>query len=89
MGIEVKTTGALIDELLTALIRCWHFQEIVMTSTDDAEVARAAKGAQETNARRNQLMRAIDERLGDGEVATLVKTYDHAEIKRRFDEETS
>lgn len=85
MGIETKTTAALIDELFTTLLKCFHFQEIVMNSDDIELVAQAAKGAQETNARRNQLIRAIDERLGEGYTTALIKTYDHEEIKRRFE----
>ena len=40
-----------------------------MSSSDEREIARAAKGAQDANARRNALTRAIDERLGEGEGA--------------------
>lgn len=86
MGIELKSTAMLIDELFTTLIKCWHFQEIVMSSSDTSEIARAAKGAQETNARRNALIRAIDERLGEGETTALIKSYTPEEIRRRFEE---
>lgn len=86
MNIEVKSTAALLDELLTVLIKCWSFQEVVMKSQDEKEIARAAKGAQSTNAHRNALVRAIDQRLGEGEVTALLKTYTPDEIRRRFEE---
>lgn len=85
MDISVKSTGFLIDELLTTLIRCWWAQEMVMSSNNIEEVAKAAKTAQETNARRSALIRAIDQRLGEGQISSFIKTYDHEEIKSRFD----
>lgn len=84
LPIDVKTTAALEDELFTTLLKCWFFQEIVMHSENVEEVAAAAKNAQKTNDRRNQLMRAIDERLGDGAAAALVKSYTHEKIGEGF-----
>ncbi len=86
MEIEVKSTATLIDELFTTLLKCFHWQEIVMTSADNDEIARAARGAQDTNARRNLLIRAIDKRLGEGETTALIKTYTSDEIRKRFAE---
>jgi hypothetical protein len=75
MNIEQKTIGTLIDELITTNIKCWFAQETVMSETDPIKIASAAKRAQETNARRNTLIRAIDLRLGEGASTQLEKTY--------------
>ena len=88
MGIEVKSVATLADELFTTLIKCWHFQEVVMSSSDEREIARAAKGAQDANARRNALIRAIDERLGEGEISALIKSYTPKSVRDRFEAET-
>jgi hypothetical protein len=74
MNIETKSTASLIDELITTSMKCWFAQEDVMKETDPEKVAKAAKLAQETNARRNALIRAIDGRLGDTN-SQLPKTY--------------
>jgi hypothetical protein len=89
MGIDVKTTATLMDELFTTLLKCFYFQEVVMKSSDEGEVARAAKRAQETNSRRNLLITAIDERLGEGSTSALIKTYTSEEIRKRFEEVTN
>lgn len=75
VGIDRKTIGMLIDELITTSMKCWFAQETVMTSKDDKEVAKAAKVAQQTNARRNALIRAIDERLEKEYLSPTEKTY--------------
>lgn len=85
MEIDRKSTATLIDELFTTLLKCWHYQEIVMNSEDVGQVAWAGKEAQKANARRNQLIRTIDERMGEGEITALSKSYDHEEIRRRFE----
>lgn len=73
-SIEQKSIATLIDELVTTSQKCWAAQEAVMRETDATKIAEAAKIAQQTNARRNALIRAIDARLG--EVNTqLPKTY--------------
>lgn len=64
MSIETKTIGMLIDELITTSAKCWHAQDVIMAGGDDATVAKAAKTAQETNKRRCELIRAIDQQLG-------------------------
>jgi len=73
--MEVKSIGTLIDELFTTNMKCWFAQETVMHETDIEKVATAAKQAQVLNARRNKLIRAIDERLGDGAISQTEKTY--------------
>jgi len=65
MGIERKTVAQLIDELAIVNIRCWFAQEDVMKGGDDTFIADAARRAQQLNARRNQLVRAIDDYFGD------------------------
>lgn len=79
MGIEnsdarQKSPGTLMDELVTVVIKCFNAQEKVMAGGTDEEVAKAAKIAQETNGRRNQLIRAIDAYFGDPNSPTA-KTY--------------
>jgi hypothetical protein len=73
--MEIKSIGTLIDELITTSMKCWYAQETVMNETDVNKVAAAAKQAQQLNARRNKLIRAIDERLGDGAITLTEKTY--------------
>ncbi len=67
--------GALIAELIEALLKCWQAQEVVMTSHDDKIVAAAAKDAQHLNAVRNSLIRSIDAALGDESITVTEKTY--------------
>lgn len=75
MGIETKSIGALIDELSVTNIRCWFAQEEVMKGGSDAHIAAASIRAQTTNARRNQLMRAIDDYFDDENILAA-KSYD-------------
>ena len=73
--ITTKSIGTLIDELITTDIKCFMAQERVRSETETHKIAEAAKLAQETNARRNQLIRAIDARLGEEKISQLGKTY--------------
>jgi hypothetical protein len=75
MEIDRKSIGVLIDELITTSLKCWFAQEVVMSSKDEKELATAAKKAQLMNARRNALIRAIDERLGESDISPTDKTY--------------
>lgn len=75
MDISRKSTAELIDQLITTSLKCWYSQEIVMKETDTIKIAEAAKLAQETNARRNALIREIDKRLGEESITQLPKTY--------------
>jgi len=72
--IERKTVGMLIDELITTSMKCWHAQERISAGGTDTEVAKAAQAAQQLNARRNQLIQAIDQRLNESGSPTD-KTY--------------
>lgn len=76
MDITKKSVGMLVDELSTTVIKTFMAQEVVCNSTDDKEVAVAAKKAQSLNARRNQLITAIDEALGSDAFSPSGKTYD-------------
>jgi len=73
--ITKKSTASLIDELITNNIRCWFAQEAVMSEIESDKVAEAAKLAQKTNKRRNELIRAIDGRLGEKAISQFEKTY--------------
>lgn len=76
MNIDKKSTAFLIDELFTTLFKCWYAQEDIMNeSLSTEERLEAAIKAQRMNARRGELMRAIDERLGEGDRSVLEKTY--------------
>ncbi len=77
MGIERKTIGELIDQLITVDIRTWNAQDDLMDeSLTDEERLQAAILAQKSNARRTRLIRAIDELVGDGDITGFVKSYD-------------
>ena len=75
MDISKKSISMLIDELITTNIKCWFAQERLMSATSDHDVAEAARDAQSLNARRNALMRAIDETLGQGSITLTEKSY--------------
>lgn len=74
--INRKSVGMLVDELITTSLKCWHAQEVVCGNSDAEEVAAAAKTAQRLNARRNGLIRALDERLGESGLSPTEKTYE-------------
>lgn len=76
MGIENKTVGFLIDELITTDIKCFMAQDALMDLTlSEEERLQAAIRTQETNSRRNELIRAIDNILGQGAYSVTSKTY--------------
>lgn len=72
--ISRKSIATLIDELVTASNRCWHAQEFI-ADPDPDKALKNARLAQETNKRRSDLMRAIDERLGEKHLSNSEKTY--------------
>lgn len=74
-NIENKSIGFLIDELITTDMKCWFAQETVMGGGTDTKIAEAAKMAQQLNARRNALIRAIDKRCGESGITLTEKTY--------------
>lgn len=65
----------LIDELITTNIKCWFAQERLMSADSDADAGKSAKEAQTLNVRRNALIRAIDEALGQGNITLTEKSY--------------
>lgn len=77
MGIETKSLGFLIDQLITVSHRCWAAQDLIMDKTlSDHDRLMAAVRAQEQNAIRSQLIKAIDNMTGNGEfTAGEDKTY--------------
>lgn len=97
MGIETKSIAMLIDEAITNSIRCWFAQEKNFEvnqriesgelAADDLEAFRlkadAADLAQKTNARRNELMRAIDGYFADPNTQ-LAKSYSGNSQEIRF-----
>lgn len=75
-GIETKSTGFLIDELITTSMKCWWAQEDIMNQElSESERLQAAERAQNLNNRRNQLIRAIDETLGQEHLSPTTKSY--------------
>lgn len=67
--VEIKTTGQLIDELIIANLKIWHLIDKVMAGT--ATVAEA-QAVQQHNATRNELIRALDRRLGARDIGGKV-----------------
>jgi len=75
MGIETKTLGMLIDELITTSMKCWHAQDNLMNKDlSQAERLAAAEHAQTLNKRRNELIAAID-RVTNQDGSPTPKTY--------------
>ncbi len=74
--VEIKSVASLIDELISADMKCWHAQEDVMNAAvmGDAKVEAATK-AHAANERRCQLMRAIDARFGGKDSGVLAKSF--------------
>lgn len=73
---SIKSVGFLIDELITTDMKCWFAQEDIMnTALTETERLNAAIRAQQMNDRRNQLIRAIDEALGQGHLSPTSKSY--------------
>jgi hypothetical protein len=70
------TPGQLIDSLFTTDYKCWWAQERLLdTKLSAEERANEARKAQEYNARRNKLIRSIDEVLDYTEDTSTEKTY--------------
>lgn len=70
-----KTIGELIDSLITTDMRCWFAQEDIMDERLSPEVRLAAAiRAQEQNAKRSQLIGAINAFFGE-EGFTADKSY--------------
>ena len=77
-----KTIGELIDSLITTSMRCWFAQEDIMNeSLSEHDRLQAAIRAQEQNAKRSQLIGAINDALGQ-EGFTSTKTYTYFDKKK-------
>lgn len=73
--IKIKTLGELIDQLFTTNMRCWVSQDRIFDDKlSSEEQLEAAKEAQRQNAKRSQLIGAINE-LTNQEGFTSTKTY--------------
>lgn len=75
MDVSVKSAGVLIDELITTNIKCFMAQDRLMAASDDHACAEAARQAQQLNARRCALIRAIDAKLDPSTATLSEKTY--------------
>jgi len=64
MGIETKTVGQLVDELITTNIKCFIAQD-----------KKDYENAQQLNKRRCDLIRAIDAMMGQDGNSPTGKTY--------------
>jgi len=80
-NIKEKTLGQLIDELFSTDHRCWEAQDKIMDlSLSVEERLEAAIRAQQQNAKRTELIRAIDSLFEGTEFSNVTKTY-HSYIK--------
>jgi hypothetical protein len=76
MGIETKSIGIMLDELISSCLKTWFSQEDLMnTNLSDEDRLKAAIKTQEYNNRRNQLIRAIDAYFGQTSTTYTDKTY--------------
>jgi hypothetical protein len=73
--IEVKSIGILLDELITTDIKCFMEQDKMMAAKEGEDISASAIKTQQLNARRNELIRAIDSRLGEAQISPTDKTY--------------
>ena len=81
MNLEIKTTAQLLDEFVTNQIRCWFAQEdIYNDDLPQRKRIEAAMRAQETNAKRTELIRILDERFNSPGVTNTTKSY-HTYLK--------
>lgn len=75
--IGLKSPSMLIDEIFTNNQKLWFAQESIMNASENSkEALKAAKQAQELNAKRNRLLRSLDKVLGYEEISFTEKSYD-------------
>lgn len=75
-SISEKTPGMLLDELSTTIIKCFLAQEDILNPLKSKEEqSDAAHRAQELNARRNKLIRALDSYFNLEDNSHTSKTY--------------
>jgi len=77
LNVTEKSTGFLIDELITVSQKLWHLQDTMVEAPTDSERARAAEKVQILNVRRNALINAIDMRFGESANPSTIKTYEN------------
>ena len=70
MGVETKTIGELIDELIVVNIKIWHLVDKGYAGDGEAAVK-----AQRFNERRGQLIRAINKQLTPDIMNVMEKVY--------------
>lgn len=75
MEIDRKSIGTLIKELTTVTVLCFMAQERIKAAQTTEEKAAAGDDAQSLNAKINQYIRALDQRLGESEITPASKTY--------------
>jgi hypothetical protein len=76
MDIFIKSIGFLVDELITTNVKCFMLQEALKDdSYSMEELGEIFIKVQQLNDRRNKLIRALDERWGDGDLSPTTKTY--------------
>jgi hypothetical protein len=74
--VTKKTFGQLVDELITTSMRTWFAQEDIMDESLSTEKRLgAAVRAQTQNAKRTELIRAIDAYCSNEEFSNVSKTY--------------
>lgn len=76
MDISIKTIGTLLDELIVCNLKLFTVIEVLNTNEDVNKLAEAGKKAQKLNLRRSLLIKAIDDRLGEGNFTITDKTYE-------------
>lgn len=74
-SICVKTPGLLVDEIFTVNMKIWFLQEKIMGGGTDEEIAKYSKDCQLLNAKRNKLIKSIDELLNFSLDSVSMKTY--------------
>lgn len=74
MPIEIKTVAMLVDELITTSMKIFGNLDR-LDHLGDEDAGRLFKETQTLNRRRTRLMKAIDEKLGEGEDTVTDKTY--------------
>ena len=70
-----KSIGQLVDDLSIANIKIWHLQDRLSAGDDDKKVAEAARQIIVENTYRCNLVRAIDQALGQEASYSEVKLF--------------
>lgn len=75
MDITIKSIGTLIDELSVVNLKIFWALERANEAEDNEAVGEHYGTAQGLNSRRSKLIRAIDARLGEEDLAPSGKTF--------------